>query len=240
MPITPGPTRPPVTIEMVRDAPAVRELQQVFRQVWGPHTAQDTDIYVANAHKGQYLSIARDETGRAIGGSYAFLTDGGRGLHSHETAVIPGLISTGVGRQIKQHQRAWAAERGIDHITWTFDPTVRRNAWFNLARLGATVSEYYVNLYGIIGDGINGQEETDRLEVSWSVAGPWPSGPTAPAAHHVLVPTPADIESMRATDPAVATGWRMKLRAELGERLQQGARVVGITADGEFVLEDVS
>ncbi|NEP08647.1 MAG: GNAT family N-acetyltransferase, partial [Okeania sp. SIO4D6] len=46
------------------------------------------------------------------------------------TGILPGVQHSGVGRAMKQHQRDWAIERGIPWITWTFDPLVRRNAWF--------------------------------------------------------------------------------------------------------------
>ncbi|MFF5213377.1 hypothetical protein [Streptosporangium sp. NPDC000396] len=38
-----------------------------------------------------------------------------------------------------------------------------RNAHFNLAKLGASATEYTVDFYGQIDDGINGHDETDRL-----------------------------------------------------------------------------
>ena len=41
---------------------------------------------------------------------------------------------------MKLHQRAWAAASGLTWITWTFDPLVRRNAWFNIEVLGAHVA----------------------------------------------------------------------------------------------------
>jgi hypothetical protein len=63
-------------------------------------------------------------------------------LHSHVTGVVDSMRHAGVGRAIKLHQRDWAAERGLDWITWTFDPLVRRNAWFNIAILGADVHSY--------------------------------------------------------------------------------------------------
>ena len=56
-------------------------------------------------------------------------------------------------------------------MTWTFDPPVARNARFNLARLGAVAAEYEVAFYGRMSDGINGDDDSDRLVARWSLAG---------------------------------------------------------------------
>ena len=68
---------------------------------------------------------------------------------------------------MKLHQRAWAADHGLAWVTWTFDPLVRRNAWFNIGVLGAEVHEYLVDFYGPIDDSINAGDESDRLLVAW-------------------------------------------------------------------------
>ena len=83
-------------------------------------------------------------------------------MHSHITGVLPGLQSQGLGRLLKQHQREWALAREVGHITWTFDPLVARNAHFNLRVLGARVTEYLVDHYGPMDDGVNRGDETDR------------------------------------------------------------------------------
>ena len=54
-------------------------------------------------------------------------------------------------------------------VTWTFDPLVRRNAYFNLAKLGAAVRAYHPNFYGEMDDGINGGDESDRVLVEWAL-----------------------------------------------------------------------
>ena len=60
---------------------------------------------------------------------------------------------------------------GMAKIVWTFDPLVRRNAMFNLARLGARATRYEVDFYGPVRDAINGEDETDRLVVEWATSG---------------------------------------------------------------------
>jgi predicted GNAT superfamily acetyltransferase len=225
------------TIETVDDVAGVETALGVFRAVWGKGASTDVDTYVAIVRHGGYMSVAR-AGGLPIGAAFGFVSDGGRGLHSHIAAVVPAHAGRGVGRSIKLHQRAWAAAHGLEHITWTFDPLVRRNAWFNLVRLGAEVIGYHVNYYGMIDDAINGGDETDRLEVRWSVNDACPAGAVGAgqARDHRLVATPADIESLRATDPAEAVAWRLRMRESLGSSMAAGARVVGLTGDGDYVL----
>ena len=54
-------------------------------------------------------------------------------------------------------------------IAWTYDPLIRRNAYFNLAKLGARPVEYLPNFYGAMDDAINGGTETDRMLVRWEL-----------------------------------------------------------------------
>ena len=81
----------------------------------------------------------------------------------------------GIGRALKAHQREWAFAREVGTITWTFDPLIARNAHFNLAVLGARVTDYLVDHYGDMGDAINSGDESDRLHVAWHLASPVPT-----------------------------------------------------------------
>jgi predicted GNAT superfamily acetyltransferase len=121
-------------------------------------------------------------------------------------------------------------------VTWTFDPLVRRNAWFNIEVLRAHVAEYLVDFYGPMTDSVNARDESDRLMVAW------PTDPTATVdakpsdAHPVEVVTPEDIVVIRRTDPDAAREWRLRLREELGERIQRGGVVTGFTRDGAYIV----
>src|ERR687886_297223 len=88
-------------------------------------------------------------------------------LHSHITGVAPTDAHRGIGFALKLHQRAWALARGVRLVVWTFDPLVARNAWFNLAKLGALPTAYLESFYGAMSDGINAGEESDRVLVDW-------------------------------------------------------------------------
>ena len=90
-------------------------------------------------------------------------------LHSHATAVMAAGRGRRIGWAVKLHQRCWAMAAGLDTITWTFDPLVRRNAWFNLAKLGARPAAFEVDFYGAIADAVNAGDESDRLVLAWQL-----------------------------------------------------------------------
>jgi predicted GNAT superfamily acetyltransferase len=77
----------------------------------------------------------------------AFLR-GERAFYSHMTAVRADFQSHGVGAKLKCTQRLRALELGVEYVKWTFEPWKARNAYFNLEKLGAIVSEYQPNFYG--------------------------------------------------------------------------------------------
>jgi predicted GNAT superfamily acetyltransferase len=93
-------------------------------------------------------------------------------MHSHVAGVAESARGRNVGFALKLHQRAWAMQHGIRAVTWTFDPLVRRNAYFNLVKLGARPSEYLVDFYGDMDDAVNGGQGSDRLLVAWDLASP--------------------------------------------------------------------
>ena len=149
----------------------LRALEQLIAAVWGRPAEPpiSSDILKALAASGNYVAGARIDR-KLIGGLVGWL--GGVPphefhLHSHILGVVAGSEAQGLGFQLKQHQRRWCLERGVKVIEWTTDPLVRRNAYFNLTKLGAEARKYLVNFYGEMTDGINAGEESDRLLISW-------------------------------------------------------------------------
>ncbi|MDQ3147121.1 MAG: GNAT family N-acetyltransferase [Actinomycetota bacterium] len=118
-----------------------------------------TDNYVAGARRGTEL----------IGASVGFRAaeDGVPSLHSHVTGIAEAAQGSGVGTALKRHQRRWALARGLGTVTWTFDPLVRRNGWFNLMRLGAEVTAYHPDFYGKMADRLNAGDAGDRVVATW-------------------------------------------------------------------------
>ncbi|PRY44697.1 GNAT family N-acetyltransferase [Umezawaea tangerina] len=156
----------------VRDLAHLAELNQVvglFATIWGRVANPPVTIellraftkagnYVAGAFSGDLL------VGACVGFVHA---PAGDALHSHIAGVSGAAAGRSVGFALKLHQRAWALERGLSEIAWTFDPLVARNAYFNLVKLGARPAEYLTNFYGPMVDAINGDQDSDRLLVRW-------------------------------------------------------------------------
>lgn len=224
------------------DATEMQRVVMVFTQVWGSITPLvGTELLRAIQHSGGYVAAAY-HADQIVGGSLGFLARhrGEDALHSHITGVLPGVRHTGLGRAMKLHQRSWAADHDLAWVTWTFDPLVRRNAWFNIRVLGADVDEYLVDFYGTMDDSINlGRDESDRLLMAWATSGPLPDraaeDETAPSGSS-LVATPEDIVVLRRTDRQAAVAWRRRVRQELSTPMADGASVVGFTRDGQYVV----
>ncbi len=156
----------------------LRALSAFFDELWGRRTpALPLELLRALTAAGNYTAAAY-EGEQLVGGLAGFLGRHGAEpiLHSHILGVAVPAQRRGVGLALKQHQRAWARDRGIATITWTFDPLVARNARFNLQRLGARATAYLPDFYGPMDDGFNASSPTDRL-----LARP-PACPTTPAA----------------------------------------------------------
>ncbi len=146
----------------------LRVIADLFATIWrtdAGHAPVCPDVLRALAFSGNYVAAAY-VGGEMVGGSAAFVTPSGR-LHSHITGVRPDRQDRGVAFALKLHQRAWALVRNIATIEWTYDPLLRRNAFLNLNKLAARGTAYVPNFYGAMTDGLNANDESDRLVVDW-------------------------------------------------------------------------
>jgi predicted GNAT superfamily acetyltransferase len=258
-----------VEIKTLHHAADMAAVVALFDEVWANDGAPPvgSDHLVALAHGGSYVAGAF-EGEVLLGASVAFLAvPAGEVLHSDVTGVRPVARDRRLGFAIKLHQRAWALEQGLSRVTWTFDPLIRRNAYFNLVKLGATVTSYLVDFYGDMTDGVNAGQGSDRLMASWLLADPAvaaacagrprtaPSGIGAPLLTvgsgsepvlagaevvddaFVRLAVPPDIEALRQTDPGVARRWRQTVRDTLGRELVSGARVAGFDPATGYLVE---
>jgi predicted GNAT superfamily acetyltransferase len=189
-----------ITLELVHSEHDARAAVGVLAEVWprtGGKEPLPPELAWVFAHSGNYVALAR-QGDRAVGAAIGFRGEDEHGvlLHSHITGVVPDVQSHGVGYLLKQHQRDWAQQRGIDRVTWTFDPLVARNAYFNVVKLGARLTTYYVDFYGPMDDAINNGDETDRCLVTWRV-----NSPAAQAAAAGMFGA-ADVEAIRRSGAA--------------------------------------
>lgn len=233
----------------------MHEAAALFNRIWGSGDEHvvDPSTMRALAHIGNYVAGAYDGD-TLVGASVGFFAADGH-LHSHVTGVAPGRQGQGVGRALKLHQRDWALARGRSAISWTFDPLIARNAYFNLHTLGATAVEYLPDFYGPMRDAVNVGTASDRLYVVWWLDAEPPRVPDLTDQVALLdragdlpvpgrrvdgaltVAIPLDIERLRATDPELAVRWRMAVRDAMMDAQQHDYRIAGISRDGRYLLE---
>lgn len=237
-----------------------RACERLLSEVWqtGPdHPPLAADVVKAMADAGSYVMGAFDATaggdiplGACVG---LWGPPGHPAMHSHIAGVHAAARGRDVGFALKLDQRAHALEKGVERITWTFDPLVARNAHFNVRKLGGTATEYLPDYYGQLPDGLNRADASDRLMLRWDLTaervraacdGNTGSSPAAPPAKslldidgdrpvvrrtgegRVLIAVPPDIALLRTRNPSAARDWRLAVRDVLGTLLADGARLV--------------
>jgi predicted GNAT superfamily acetyltransferase len=162
---------------VIRELATLAELDAMialFDEIWEPEDGNPSlrlDMVRAMTKAGNYASGAYDlVSGEMLGACVGFFGPPAHAeLHSHIAGVRPGGMGRSVGFALKLHQRAWSLRRDVRVIAWTYDPLIRRNAYFNLAKLGARPVEYLRNFYGAMDDAINAGTETDRMLVHWDL-----------------------------------------------------------------------
>jgi predicted GNAT superfamily acetyltransferase len=212
------------------------ELQQalsVLAAIWGEEVEPIVSMGVlrAYAHFGNPVigAFAGDDM---CGVSLGFLAPrGGIHLHSHVTGVLPGYQHLGVGRGLKLAQRDWCLEHGVDEVTWTFDPVLARNAYFNIHKLGASAWQLLPDFYGSMSDAINRGDVSDRLEVHWAVRSSRVESaladrPAVAGNVECTVAVPEDYHALRQRDPDEAGRVRLDVRSSLTEAFADGLEVV--------------
>lgn len=185
------------------------------------------------------------------------IRDGEPAHWSDMLAVRPEARGAGLGKRLKHFQRDQLLERGIRRMLWTYDPLVARNANLNLNGLGARPVEYVANMYGDTRSSLHAGLDTDRFVVEWRLdeAAPAKSNKAEPAKKRaatvdtgtaplvdpewlererrwptdprVRVAAPADIDGLKATEPACARAWQQAQRRAFTWYLANGYRVSG-------------
>ncbi len=162
----------------------------------------------------------------------AFLR-GEHAYYSHMTGVRPEYQSLGIGAKLKWAQRTRALSEGVKYLKWTFEPVKSRNAYFNLEKLGATVSEYQRNFYGTDyatspGSGRKIGLQSDRLFAEWDLESPKVTALAAgekfvglhePFATITII---NDWLSLVDSDPASALAEQMRVRSEFETAFARG------------------
>ncbi|WP_022885898.1 hypothetical protein [Glaciibacter superstes] len=220
-----------------RDIPSAIAL---FERTWGAGRSPDRSMLLALDYAGNTVLVASAD-GKPVGATLGFLgwTEGLH-LHSHMAAVVPWRRSGGVGYALKLFQRAVCLEQGVTEIRWTFDPLIRRNAHFNLIKLGAEAVRFLPDFYGRLDDAISGTDQSDRFEVRWRLDSPRVrralAGRPQPAwsaleKFHLDV----DFEQLRAENPAAAARIRHDSRTLFSSAYRRGLHAE-LDSENNYVL----
>ena len=242
----------PLQIIEVETAHDAELMARFFKSIWTDgDEVVPFDLVLAAAHVGGYAALAQQD-GKLVGASFGFIGQYASHtvLHSHVTAASV----SGVGFKLKQHQFAWAEERELAGITWTFDPLVRRNCTFNFKKLGAIAVEYLPNFYGTMTDSINAGDDSDRLFTYWPVQQQVAIESTNTNARAIKndsgspvlqefesskafwIELPDDIESMRKENLDLARQWRKQVRSVLQPALDDGWFISSMNVDRTAIL----
>lgn len=243
-------------LESLADYQACVALQDL---VWGPEFSERVPVSL--------LKVATYVGGLAIGafdaaGGLVGLVFGLTGVHegrvthwSHMLAVHERARNLGVGRMLKEAQRAELARRGIPEMAWTFDPLAARNAHLNLNVLGARIVRFAPNMYGTTDSPLHHGLPTDRLVAAVQTAGaspprrlepgaataplltlrPRPADPVLdrggarPRAIRIEIPT--DFARLLAGSPADAAAWHAATRDHFEWALAHGYEASGFVRD---------
>jgi predicted GNAT superfamily acetyltransferase len=219
-----------VAVREAVDRAELSNICELFGRIWDedPNDPTMTPLILqVLAFAGNYVCIAEAD-GQLVGACVGIYgrTDDEWELHSHIAGVTAPLQGRNVGFALKTHQRAWALDRRIERISWTFDPLIRRNAAFNLCKLAVRPRRYLSDFYGAMTDGINAGDETDRLLVDWRLLDP-----------HVVracsgLPREADLDSLRRAGASVGLSADSRGAPVLGD-LDGSTILVAIPADVE-------
>jgi len=167
-----APQTEPIRIESFASLEQFDQCVALEEAVWGYDPADMIPrrmFLLASRIGGQVMGAFLGEKPTAVGFAMALpaFRNGHAYLHSHMVGVIPELRNRGIARALKLAQRDDALARGFDLMEWTFDPTEIKNAYINVAKLGAIVRRYQHNFYGPSSSPLQGGLPTDRVYAEW-------------------------------------------------------------------------
>jgi len=246
-------------LRLLSDPSEMTAASELVAQVWQVDSAYShvsPELLTALAHSDNYVAGAFQH-GELVAACVGFFYPPTKlALHSHIAGVRADVVGTGVGNALKFHQRAWCLQRGVTRATWTYDPLVARNAYFNIHKLGCQIDDYLPDFYGVMDDAINQGQHSDRLMAVWrldqevvrNAGDPGPVVLRSVAGHPHLqlenavhesrcrVQIPSDIEAVRREDPARAAEWRLALRRVLAGLFREGWSVVDFDRAGHYYM----
>lgn len=250
-------SRAGVAVHSISSNEDLERLRTTMASIWGDSIVPPRNLLRGMAMAGCGILLATRER-EVVGFALGFIGWTPRlHFHSHQVGVVSGIRSSGVGLSLKMEQRRICLEHGITEIRWTYDPMLRHNAGFNIARLGAEVIEFIPNCYGDRIDQFNMGESTDRVKVSWKldheIEGSAQSEPSAGALVLVdghpmrspIEPTsgmsiaiPDDHLELQVRDPGRAVAWRTAVASAIRDSFDMGLSIASFGKDGYVLAEN--
>jgi predicted GNAT superfamily acetyltransferase len=252
-----------VNIQQLTDYSQLAACVDFQRLIWGRNYSDvvPASVLWVAVRTGGLVAGAFDDADQLVGflfGITGFVE--GRPTHwSDMLAVHPRARGHGVGRALKEFQRATLLAAGIDEVRWTFDPLETRNAHLNFARLGITVREYVPDCYGDSNSPLHVGLATDRLVASWALASDRVrsrlAGQDAAPTPESIAPlslindaermnldltdsplrlrVPAAIQKLKQVDRAAAVAWRAQTRTAFTAYFERGYEAVEFVRDSD-------
>ncbi len=239
-----------IVIRNCDDLEELRACVALQKEVWNFSDADlvPTRLFVVASHVGGQV-IGAFQGNDLVGFLLAIpgVRDGRAYLHSHMLGVREDHRNSGLGRRLKLFQREEALSRGIDLMEWTFDPLEIKNAYFNIAGLGAIARHYSPNHYGFSSSALQGGLPTDRLVAEW-----WLNSARADAAAQrrsesaiepaLAIEVPAEIYAWKASETLRSRAKEVqdRNREAFTAAFSKGLAVIGFERDergnGKFLL----
>ena len=224
----------PATDYVIRPFESIQDHEQcqaLQGQVWGEAFAVPVNMTVAaERHGGLTLGAFDKSKGEMIGFVVSFVAPvhfpearGGLSHYSHMAAVSAEWRARGIGTALKLAQSQAVLARGINLITWTYDPLEARNAALNIRKLGCICRTYSRNVYGEMRDNLNAGLPTDRFEAEWWLDESRPQFATDSPRMEIEVPL--DFQALKRRDINLAKAWRMRTRLQFEQAFKSGYAV---------------
>ncbi|HET7578505.1 MAG TPA: GNAT family N-acetyltransferase [Bacillales bacterium] len=241
-----------ITIKSLSSIEELEEVVKLDEVIWGMDPVPVHQTYTAAKNGGIVLGAYHNERIVGFLYSFPGFRDGKVYLCSHMMGIHTDYRKRKIGERLKRKQRELALEKGYPLIVWTFDPLQSLNAYLNLHKLGAVAAHYLENHYGEMDDSINAGMPSDRFEVEWRLtrddfsANHAVDYDTVSAVYEMalnsdglpmitatnaesfsdrerwLVPIPADITKVKASDHKLALDWRLKTRKAFRQLIDEG------------------
>ena len=228
----------------IRPCETLKELAalvKIQREIWeyAEHEVYPLRLFVTLRKIGGQVLGAFTPRGALVGfvASLPAWRGDERYYHSLSLGVLRAHENRGLGRALKTAQRREALRAGIGLIEWTFDPLRAKNAFLNIARLGAIARSYLPDYYGEVESRFQRGLPSDRLIAEWRLASTRvkraleakPPRPGKAAAATLEIP--ADIDGLRQSNPAEARRRQLAVRKQLQKFFAEKLAITGFEYD---------